>query len=152
VLRRGHLHSSEKGESQVGKPKRGQGSKLLVLADGAGAPLGVLWEAAPPAEVTLLQATVPQVPGDLLAAKPERLVMDRADDSHLVRAALAACGLEPIVPARKNNRAATHQDGRKRRRYKKRWQIERRKAWLQNFRRVVIRYERLATNDLAFVH
>ena len=109
-------------------------------------------EAAAPAEVTLLQKTVQQVPWDLLDAKPERLILDRAYDSNQVRNDLAACGIEPIVPARKNNRAATHQDGRKLRRYKKRWKVERTNAWLQNFRRVVVRYERLTANYLAFVH
>ncbi len=124
----------------------------MVLADGAGTPLGVLVEAAAPAEVTLLQKTVQQTPWELLDAKPERLILDRAYDSNQVRCDLAACGIEPIVPARKNNKVATHQDGRKLRRYKKRWKIERTNAWLQNFRRLVVRYERLTANYLAFVH
>jgi transposase len=54
--------------------------------------------------------------------------------------------MEPIVPARKNHTRATHQDGRKLRSDKKRWKIERTNAWLQNFRRVVVRYERRAAN------
>jgi transposase len=124
----------------------------MVLADGAGTPLGVLVEAVTPAEVTLLRSTLQQAPWDLLEAQPERLILDRAYDSNQVREDLAACGIEPIVPARKNNRAATHQDGRKLRRYKKRWKIERTNAWLQNFRRVVVRYERLTANYLALVH
>ena len=124
----------------------------MVLADGAGTPLGVLLEAARPAEVKLLQQTVQQVPWDLFAAKPEHLIMDRAYDSNAVRKNLADCGIAPIVPARKNNKKATHQDGRKLRRYKKRWKIERTNAWLQNFRRVVIRYERLTANYLGFVY
>jgi transposase len=102
--------------------------------------------------VTLLQQTVQQVPWDLLDAKPERLVMDRAYDSNVVRKNLAECGIEPIIPARRNHRRATHQDGRKLRRYKKRWKIERTNAWLQNFRHLVVRYERLTANYLAFVH
>ena len=47
---------------------------------------------------------------------------------------------------------ATHQDGRKLRRYKRRWLIERSIAWLQNFRRLVVRYEYLAVNFIALVH
>jgi transposase len=124
----------------------------MVLADGAGTPLGVLVEAATPAEVTLLQRTVQQVPWELLDAQPERLILDRAYDSNTIRRDLATRGIEPIIPARKNNRRATHQDGRKLRRYKKRWKIERTNAWLQNFRRLVVRYERLTANYLAFVY
>lgn len=40
------------------------------------------------------------------------------------------------------------QDGRKLRRYKLRWKIERLFAWLQNFRRLVVRYEYKAENFL----
>jgi transposase len=152
VLCRRHLHSGEKRGPKIGNTKRGKGSKLLVLADGTGTPLGVLLEAATPAEVTLLQQTVQQVPWELLDATPERLILDRAYDSNAIRRDLAERGIEPIIPARKNNRRATHQDGRKLRRYKKRWKIERTNAWLQNFRRLVVRYERLTANYLAFVY
>ncbi len=44
------------------------------------------------------------------------------------------------------------QDGRKLRRYKRRWKVERLFAWLGNFRRLVVRYERRAENYLGFVH
>jgi transposase len=152
VLCRRHVRFGEKRGPKVGKTKRGKGSKLMVLADGAGTPLGVLLEAASPAEVKLLPATIQQVPWDLLEARPERLILDRAYDSNTIRKDLADRGIEPIIPARKNNQRATHQDKRKLRRYKKRWKIERTNAWLQNFRRVVIRYERLTANYLAFVH
>ena len=43
------------------------------------------------------------------------------------------------------------QDGRKLRRYKRRWRVERLFAWLGNFRRLVVRYERQAENYLGFV-
>ena len=41
---------------------------------------------------------------------------------------------------------------RKLRRYKRRWKIERLFAWLGNFRRLVVRYERRVENFLGFVH
>ena len=43
------------------------------------------------------------------------------------------------------------QDGRKLRRYKRRWKIERLFAHLGNFRRLVVRYERYPQNFLAFL-
>jgi len=134
----------------VGPTKRGKGTKLMVLADGKGTPLGVHVEAASPAEVTLLAPTVENVPED--AGQPERLIADLGYDSNPVRAWLADRGIEPIIPARRNNTVATHQDGRKLRRYKRRWLIERSIAWLQNFRRLVVRYEYLAINFIALVH
>jgi transposase len=43
------------------------------------------------------------------------------------------------------------QDGRPLRRYRRRWKIERLFAWLQNFRRLVTRWEHRAENYLGFV-
>ncbi|MDR3358629.1 MAG: transposase, partial [Desulfovibrio sp.] len=43
------------------------------------------------------------------------------------------------------------QDGRPLRRYRRRWRVERLFAWLQNFRRIVVRYEFHAGNFLAMV-
>ena len=134
----------------VGPTKRGKGTKLMVLADGAGTPLGVHVDAASPAEVSLLPATGEKLPA--ACGQPERLIGDRGYDSNAARAWLAARGIEPIIPARSNNTVATHQDGRKLRRYRRRWLIERSLAWLQNFRRLVVRYEYLAGNFIALVH
>jgi len=38
------------------------------------------------------------------------------------------------------------------RRYQRRWKIERLFAWFQNFRRLVVRYERFAENSLGMLH
>jgi transposase len=127
----------------------------MVLADGAGTPLGIHVEKASPAEVKLLEPTLKngRIGGcHAKRGKPKRLIADRGDDSHAARALLVKHDIEPIIPARSNNRVATHQDGRKLRRYKRRWIIERTNAWLQNFRRLVVRYERSAKNVTALVH
>lgn len=124
----------------------------MVLADGAGAPLGIYLDAASPAEVKLLPATLAQLDEAELSGSPERLIADKAYDSNPAREQLVERGIDPIIPARRNNRRATHQDGRKLRRYKRRWIIERTNAWLQNFRRLVVRYERSLTNFKALVH
>ena len=42
--------------------------------------------------------------------------------------------------------------GRPLRRYRRRWKVERLFAWLQNFRRLVVRYERFAENFLGMLH
>jgi transposase len=127
----------------------------MVLADGAGTPLGIHVEKASPAEVKLLESTLKNGRiGDRSAKrrKPKRLMADRGYDSNAARALLVKRDIEPIIPARSNNRVATHQDGRKLRRYKHRWIIERTNAWLQNFRRLAVRYERSAKNFTALVH
>jgi transposase len=155
VLHRRHVHHRDKGGPLVGKPKRGKGTKLLVLADGAGTPLGVHLEKASPAEVKLVE---PMLQNGRIGGKRakrrriRRLIADRGYDSNRVRALLVERGIEPIMPRRKHNTIATHQDGRKLRRYKRRWIIEWTNTWLQNFPRLVVRYERLATIFMALVH
>ena len=139
----------------VGKTKSGKGTKLMVLADGAGTPLGIHLEKASPSEVKLVEATLDSVKvktGKRKRGKPKRLIGDRGYDSNPVRALLVKRGIEPIIPARSNNTVATHQDGRKLRRYKRRWIIERSNSWLQTFRRLVVRYERSEKIFAALVH
>ena len=142
----------------MGKTKRGKGTKLMVLADGQGTPLGICVEAATPSEVKLLERTLDSVKvkrrrGERRRPhKPERLIADRGYDSNQARALLVSREIEPIIPKRRNNKKATHQDGRKLRRYRRRWIIERTNSWLQNFRRLVARYERKVKNFEALVH
>jgi transposase len=114
-------------------------------------------EKASPAEVTLLEKTLDSVKGKRRRGahrppKPARLMADRAYDSHPARALLVKREMEPIIPRRQNHRVATHQDGRKLRRDKRRWIIERTNSWRQHFRRLVARYERQVKNFEALVH
>ncbi|MBA3242692.1 MAG: IS5 family transposase [Acidobacteria bacterium] len=130
----------------------------MVLADGKGLALGICVEAASPAEVKLLERTLDAVKVKRRRGarrrphKPQRLIADRGYDSNPARALLVSRDIEPIIPKRENNRVATHQDGRKLRRYRRRWIIERTNSWLQNFRRLVVRYERKVKNFEALVH
>ena len=132
------LRSGEKRGSAVGKTKRGKGTKWMVLVDGGGLPLGVRLESASPAEVTLAEATLAEVkvprPKGRPRQKPKRVIADRAYDSDPLRERLKKRGIELIVPYRENNKRKKHQDGRKLRRYKRRWIIERTNAWLNQFR------------------
>lgn len=84
--------------------------------------------------------------------RPEQLIGDRGYDSNALRADLVKEGIEPIIPARENNKKATHQDGRKLRKYRKRWIVERTNAWIQNFRRLLVRYERSACIYTGLIH
>ena len=83
---------------------------------------------------------------------PRRLVADRAYDSDPLDERLRQeRAVELIAPHRSNRSRPRTQDGRPLRRYKRRWKIERLFAWLQNFRRLVVRYEYHAQNFLAMV-
>ena len=115
----------------------------MAVADRAGLPLAVYAASASPHEVTLVQATLAQV---LTAEGPERLIGDKAYDSDPLDKELAEQGVEMIAPHKLNRKKAATQDGRKLRRYKRRWKIERLFAWLQNFRRIRTRDEYHADN------
>ena len=131
----------------MGKTKRGKGTKLMALADASGLPLSVCAASASPHEVTLVEETLD---GRFVFEKPERLIGDRAYDSDPLDARLREEGIEMIAPHRRNRKKSKTQDGRKLRRYKRRWKIERLFAWPGDFRRLVIRYERRAENYLGF--
>ena len=133
---------------QVGKTKRGKGTKLMAVADGFGLPLAVYTESASPHEVKLVERTITERFTD---ERPERLIGDKAYDSDPLDEQLKKLGIEMIAPHKANRKRAKTQDGRKMRRYKRRWKIERLFAWLQNFRRIVVRYEYHADNYLGFV-
>lgn len=123
----------------------------MVLADGKGIPLGVSVHSASPAEVKLLEATRKQVSvGN--GRNPERLILDLSYDSDALRDQLKRAGIEMVCPHRSNRERPARQDGRALRRYRKRWKIERTVAWLGNYRRVVMRWDRDVVIYTAFAH
>jgi transposase len=78
------------------------------------------------------------------------LIGDKAYDSNPLDVALRKRGIDMIAP-NQVTRKLQDQDGRKLRRYKRRWLIERVFAWLMRSRRLVIRYEHKAQNFLGFL-
>jgi transposase len=121
----------------------------MAVADSSGLPLAVSVASASPHEVTLVEQTLES---RFLLEKPKRLIGDRAYDSDPLDAEFGYRSIEMIAPHRRRRRKPKTQDGRKLRRYKRRWKIERLFAWLGNFRRLIVRYERRADNFLGFVH
>ncbi len=121
----------------------------MAVADSFGLPLAVYTESASPHEVRLVERTVCERFTD---GRPEKMIGDKAYDSDPLDKQLKKLGIDLIAPHKANRKKAQTQDGRKLRRYKRRWKIERLFAWLQNFRRIVVRYEYHADNYLGFVH
>jgi transposase len=80
------------------------------------------------------------------------MIMDRGYDSDGLRKQLRRLGIEPIVPHRKGRRKPPTQDGRALRRYQRRWIVERTIAWLGNYRRLTVRYDRSLTIYRGFFH
>ena len=121
----------------------------MAIADTSGLPVAAHVESASPHEVTLVEETIDSC---FTEHAPDKLIGDKAYDSDkLDQQLLDDRDVEMIAPHRKSRKKPRTQDGRKLRPYKRRWKVERLFAWLQNFRRLVVRYEYHVENFLGMV-
>ncbi|HEY1903915.1 MAG TPA: IS5 family transposase [Terracidiphilus sp.] len=140
--------SAKKGALLSVQPRRGKGTKIVAIAADNSLPLAVSVQSASPAECQLVEEVLA---GSFLDDLPTRLIGDKAYDSDSLDTKLAEdYGIELIAPNRQ--RRSRTQDGRKLRRYRKRWKVERLFAWMHNFRPLVTRWEYHIENFLGFVH
>ena len=122
----------------------------MAIADTAGLPVAAHIESASPHEVKLVEATIDS---GFTEYAPDKLIGDKAYDSDKLDQQLSEDrDIELIAPHKRNRKKPRTQDGRKLRRYRRRWKVERLFAWLQNYRRLVVRYEYHADNFLGLVH
>jgi len=133
----------------VGKTKRGKGTKIMGLTDAFGLPIAVGAATASPSEIKLVDDTLDAC---FLENVPQKVIGDKIYDSDPLDKRLAKeRGVELIAPHKNNRIKSITQDGRVLRRYRKRCKVERLFAWLQNFRRLVVRYEYHLENFLAMI-
>lgn len=88
--------------SEVGKTKSGKGSKVMVVADGNGLPIGIYVTSAQPHESQLARMTmesvcVPQKRGRP-KNRPKELISDKAYDSCAFRNWLRKRGIKICIP------------------------------------------------------
>jgi len=140
--------SAKGGGDEIGKTKRGKGVKIMAIVDRNGMPLSVSTHAANHHEVTLVQLSFDFY---MIEAKPQNLIGDKAYDSDALDKEMKKEGVELISPHRSNRRKMKTQDGRRLRRYARRWIVERFFAWIQWKRRLLVRWEYYAENFLGFV-
>lgn len=120
----------------------------MAITDSAGLPIALHVDSASPHEVKLVRKTLD---GRFLIQLPERIIGDKAYDSDPLDAELAAFGINMIAPHKGGRKRPKTQDGRPLRRYRRRWKVERLFAWLQNFRRICVRWEYHMQNFLGMV-
>lgn len=136
------------GGDGVGLTKAGKGVKIMLMVDARGLPVAIDTCSASPHESKLVQRLFDFM---LSEQAPERLIGDKAYDSDELAVELAERGTELIAPERRS-RKQPGQDGRKLRRYKRRWTVERTIAWFQHFRRLCIRWEKSTALYQGFLH
>ena len=122
--------------------------KIMAIVDRHGLPLSVSTHAANHHEVRLVQLCFDFY---MIEVKPETLIGDRAYDSDPLDGQLREDGIEMVAPNRSNRRKRATQDGRRLRRYARRWLVERFFAWIQLQRRILVRWEFYPKNFLGFV-
>jgi transposase len=122
----------------VGKKKRGEGTKVMAIADASGLPIAVWAGAASRHELQYVQNTVQ---ARIIKERLRRL----SAETKLITAMACIKNFKnkasTFSPHRSNRRKTPTQYGRKLRRYERRWKAERLFAWIQNFRRCNIRYD-----------
>jgi transposase len=148
---------SETGGTGVGKTTVGKGSKVMVVADGQGLPIGLHVDSAQPHESTLAVPTLATVKVPRRRGRPRtrptELIADRAYDSQAFRRYLRRRGIKPTIPTFARRPRQHPKRGRPIRtgpHDRHRWKIERCFGWMDNYRRLVVRYERSVDHYKAF--
>lgn len=115
-------------------------------------PIGVATDAADVPETALAGVALADIPAGVVVPPGVPVDADRAYDSDPLRADLAGGGFTLVAPHRKSRKRPPTADGRRLRRYKRRWIVERTFAWVHSYRRVVTRFERRVDLYDGFVH
>jgi transposase len=126
--------------------------KVEVVTDAEGIPIGVATGAADLAETELIGPALDSIPEAVELPAEVPVIADKAYDSDPLRAELADDGYILLSPHRKNRKKPPTNDGRRMRRYKRRWKVERTFGWLHCFRRVLVRHEYYSFIYDGFVH
>ena len=146
----GTFSKARGGGDGIGCTRVGKGVKIMVLVDARGLPVAIDTTSANPHESRLVQRLFDFM---LTEEAPERVIGDKAYDSDELDEELAEQGIEMIAPHRENRKLENYtQDGRPLRRYKRRWTVERTIGWIQNFRRLCIRWEKSTKLFQGFLH
>jgi transposase len=140
----------EPEDHALGRSRGGWGTKLHLVCDAKGNPLGLLLTGGQRQEVTQSEALLASVPAGL--GPPAALAGDKGYSASRVRAYLADGNVEDVVAHRKDDLARlpappAFDKGK----YRRRNVIERLNGWLKERRRISTRYEKLAANFLAMV-
>jgi len=112
--------------------------KLEVVTDKSGLPLGMAADAADVPETDLLKPALDEVPVAVPPGTP--VIADKGHDSDPLRDEVEADGYRTIIPHRKNRVKPSRNDGRRLRRFRHRWRIERTNAWLHCYRGLAVRW------------
>lgn len=129
----------------------------MLAVDGTGIPLTFLTEAANISEFRLAIQTLKGISVERRPKhpkkRPDQVVADKGYDSRKIRESIRRRGIRPYIPMRRR-RGQTEEPKYNKRiegMYRTRWIVERTNAWLQNYRRITVRWDRKADSYEAFI-
>jgi transposase len=157
LTNRGVDGDTEPPDHALGRSVGGFTTKIHLLADSNGLPLGVVLSAGQVHESTQVETILSQVALPRVKARarrrPKRLAADRAYDAQRIRHYLRRLGIQAVIPPirrrgkRKPGRPVTYN----RTFYRLRSSIEQCVGWLKECRALATRYDKLALNYLGMV-
>ena len=129
--------------------------KLEVVIEREGLPLGLASAGANVSEQALLMPALGDIPLELPEGIP--VVADKGHDSDALRDDMEEAGFVPVIPHRRNRVRPSRNDGRRLRRYRNRWRVERTNAWIHCYRGLAVRWSYysfmyVGMAYLAFIH
>ncbi len=123
-----------------------------MLTEGAGIPLAVVIDGANRHDMKLVRSTLERIMTKRpmpTQAKPQGLCLDKGYDYDEVRAIVKEFGFTAHIRARGEEAKAIKHEARFKAR---RWVVERTHSWMNRFRRILVRWEKLPETFIAMLH
>lgn len=127
-----------------------KGTKRSLLVDGRGAPLSLIVAGANRHDVKLLAQTLDAIVvrrPKPTRKRPQHLCVDKGYAGQPAEKAMRVRGYIPHVPTKGLPRQRHRRQGKARR-----WVVERTHSWMNNYRKLRVRYEKKAANFEALLH
>jgi len=136
---------------EITRPIGGKkGTKRSLLVDGRGAPLSLIVAGANRHDVKLLGPTLDAIVVDRpkpTPRKPQNLCVDKGYAGRPAQKEMRDRGYIPHVPMKGSARQKFRTQGRARR-----WVVERTHSWMNNYRKLRVRYEKKLANFEGLLH
>jgi transposase len=126
--------------------------KVGRAVERSGVPVGVLTDAANVGEPDSGERVLTQIPPEVALPDDVPVVAGRGFDRDGLRDDLADLGFRLLAPHRKNRKRPSRNDGRRMRRYRRRYVVERTFGWLHSYRRLLVRHEYYSFIYDGFLH
>ena len=144
----------ELDHQDLGRSRGGFGTKIHLVTDGRGIPIGAVLSPGQAADCkhadrALESVEIPSAQAGRPRTRPGCLVGDKGYSFPHVRKYLAKRGIRAVIPTRSNQKRFRSFDQKL---YRSRSAVEQGVGWLKENRRIGTRYEKLSSSFLSMTH